>query len=576
MKKQTIILISILIVLLVACTNRSNYHQILIQANSLMTAMPDSALHILQNIIPQQLPTQADKAYYALLFTQAQDKNFILQTKDSLIRTAVQYYDSIKDERMQAKAYYYWGCIYRDSNKQSAAIEKYLTAISLALKINDEPLLGRIYNSMGYLYYLQGLYDRADSIYLKTEQIGIQLKDTSLWAESLLRQGNIKLNQQLYSQAEKNLQQAIHILGDVKQNRMQSTIAATLSSLYGKTGDGAKAIQYAKQTIKFQKDTTHCYRAFLLLGDAYFKMGQYDSANIYINKVLLSPSYADKASAYMRLADIAQIRGEIAQSLEMEKLYSAYKDSLSKTSQRDKVIETEKQVLIKQQKIQYEHFLSQYRYYIFLLIIISILLLYILQRRYQQRIHRQNQERIQSEKVLNQQYSLLKEELKQKEGQIANLQNEITQNLTNEEHRRVLHKELVEMNKQRVALAREALEHLDVYAKVQRIINDYKVKDYSKESLSKEEWLKLIAEIDKDGIITQLGIRYNLSENEVHLCCLSLMNLSLIDKARAMHYKRTTIYRKEKDILEKMGENYQAGKLEVLLKKYIKEAVFSE
>ena len=168
----------------------------------------------------------------------------------------------------------------------------------------------------------------------------------------------------------------------------------------------------------------------------------------------------------------------------------------------------------------------------------------------------------------------LKEELEQKERQIAALQNEITQNFTDEERKKALHKELVEMNKQRIALAQEALEHLDVYAKIRRIIDDYKTKDYSKESLSKEEWLKLIAEIDKDGIIAQLSIRYGLSENEVHLCCLSLMDLSLIDRARAMHYKRTTIYRKEKDILEKMGESYQAGKLETILKKHIEETTF--
>ena len=258
----------------------------------------------------------------------------------------------------------------------------------------------------------------------------------------------------------------------------------------------------------------------------------------------------------------------------MERLYSSYKDSLSQTLQRDKVLETEKHVLIKQQQIQYEHFLTKYRYYILILTIVSISLIYFLRKQYRQSIHRQNQERIQSEKVLNQQYLQLKEELEQKERQIADLQNEITQNFTDEKRRKTLHKELAEMNKQRIALAKEALEHLDVYAKIRRIIDDYKAKDYSKESLSKEEWLKLIAEIDKDGVIAHLSIQYGLSENEVHLCCLSLMDLPLIDRARAMHYKRTTIYRKEKDILKKMGESYQAGKLEILLKKHIEDSVF--
>lgn len=54
-----------------------------------------------------------DRAYYALLLTQARDKNYIVQTDDSLIRTAVQYYDSIGDVQMQAKAYYHWGGVLR-------------------------------------------------------------------------------------------------------------------------------------------------------------------------------------------------------------------------------------------------------------------------------------------------------------------------------------------------------------------------------------------------------------------------------------------------------------------------------
>lgn len=572
MKKRTITAVSTLTILLAACISRTNYDPMLMQADSLMPTRPDIALYILQDVTLQQFSSQADRAYYALLITQAKDKNYIQQTNDSLIRTAVEYYTSTNNKRMQAEAYYYWGCTYRDTNQQSAAIEKYLIAAALASEVDDTQLVGRIYNNIGYLYYLQRLYEKADSIYRKTEKIGIQLKDTSLWAEALSMLGSIKFNQQLYPQAEQDLLKTLRILDHFEQNGIRSDVVATLSSLYGKVGDGRKAIEYAKQNIKLQKDSLHCYRAFLLLGNAYFKINQYDSATIYFNKTLPSQNYAYKASAYMRLADIAKIRGEIVQSLEMERLYSSYKDSIAQASQRDKVLETEKCVLIRQQKKQYEYFLNNYRYYILFLTIVSILFVYFLRKQYRQKIHQQSQERIQSEKNLNQQYLQLKEDIKQKERQIADLQNEITQNFTDEERRKALHKELVKMNKQRIALAQEALEHLDVYAKIRRIIDDYKTKDYSKESLSKEEWLKLTAEIDKDGVIAQLSIRYRLSENEVHLCCLSLMNLPLIDKARAMHYKRTTIYRKEKDILEKMGESYQAGKLETILKKQIEEA----
>ena len=44
-----------------------------------MEEYPDSALHILESIETQQLSAQADRAYYALLLTQARDKNYIVK-----------------------------------------------------------------------------------------------------------------------------------------------------------------------------------------------------------------------------------------------------------------------------------------------------------------------------------------------------------------------------------------------------------------------------------------------------------------------------------------------------------------
>lgn len=112
-----------------ACTDRKEYNESLIQADSLIQSSPDSALNILEGIMPNSLNTKADRAYYALLLTKARDKNYILQKNDSLIETAVRYYDTTKETGMQAQAYYYWGSVYRDKNEQAKAINKYLPAI---------------------------------------------------------------------------------------------------------------------------------------------------------------------------------------------------------------------------------------------------------------------------------------------------------------------------------------------------------------------------------------------------------------------------------------------------------------
>lgn len=152
MRKRTIALIAILTALLAACTEKTDYNTLLVRADSLMNLHPDSALNILESISTESLKTKADRAYYALLLTQARDKNYIVQTDDSLIRIAVRYYDSMRDNRMQARAYYLWGSVCRDKNRQTEAIEKYIRATDLAQKAGDEVLLGRIYANAGYIY----------------------------------------------------------------------------------------------------------------------------------------------------------------------------------------------------------------------------------------------------------------------------------------------------------------------------------------------------------------------------------------------------------------------------------------
>lgn len=129
--------------ILAACT-RSSPNAQLVQADSLMQKFPDSALYFLEKIRPEELNSLEDRAYYALLVTQVQDKNYIFQENDSLIRIAVQYYDSIKSTSMQAKAHYYWGCIWRNREIYPQALGRFFTAISYAQKASDHKLTGYI------------------------------------------------------------------------------------------------------------------------------------------------------------------------------------------------------------------------------------------------------------------------------------------------------------------------------------------------------------------------------------------------------------------------------------------------
>lgn len=84
MAKFLFIIVATLALSLVSC--RDVVVPTLSDAERLMAERPDSAFALLQTIIePEELTGESNRALYALLFTQAQHKNYITVDNDSLI-----------------------------------------------------------------------------------------------------------------------------------------------------------------------------------------------------------------------------------------------------------------------------------------------------------------------------------------------------------------------------------------------------------------------------------------------------------------------------------------------------------
>src|SRR5665647_2009335 len=75
-------------------------------AEEIMEAHPDSALHILQQIQPENLKNESNRALYGLLLYQALDKNDKKLQPDSLIDFSIRYYLDQNDNIHLAKSYF--------------------------------------------------------------------------------------------------------------------------------------------------------------------------------------------------------------------------------------------------------------------------------------------------------------------------------------------------------------------------------------------------------------------------------------------------------------------------------------
>lgn len=542
MKKQTIALIAILTALLTACTETTGYNTTLVQADSLMNLHPDSALNMLESISTDSLKTKADRAYHALLLTQARDKNYIVQTDDSLIQVAVRYYDTHENAPLQARAYYCWGSLYRDRNDYSQAIDKYTIALShINGRSENAELKASLYSNLGYLYYTQGLSTEADSINQRAELLAKSQKDTASLCYTLSQRGMISLEQgkTYYPKAEQQMQQALSIGKAFSDSTILVPIYHSLSMLYSLMPKPGQALLYARLNYSGLKDTQHCYRTFLLLGNAYFINGQYDSAGIFLQKILKAERYYDtKADACMRLSEIAQKKGDMETSILLERKRTMYQDSAQINQQGHDILNT----VIAHERNN-SNTISKRSTYILCTVSTIFLAISFVCIFYFRKKHLQHKaEKKEWEETLQAEIAKAnlrrKQELAEKERENATLQEKVSQLVVKKPTHR-----------------QEEYKTSALYIKVSRITKDLQ-KVETKENLNEEEWSQFTALTNAGwyGIITYLDERYNLSAEEIRICCLYLAQVPVIHMGHFLHIQsRSTIQARTKNILLKMG-----------------------
>ena len=144
------ILTFLLLSLLCSCGGATARPQLEL-AETLMDERPDSSLQILDSIDSSRL-RGADRALYALLLTQARDKNHLDLGTDSMITFAVDYYRTAGDEEHLAKSNYFRGRVRYRSGRSSDALRDFATAEQLAVKTGDEFIAGMSCRGMSDVY----------------------------------------------------------------------------------------------------------------------------------------------------------------------------------------------------------------------------------------------------------------------------------------------------------------------------------------------------------------------------------------------------------------------------------------
>ena len=106
MKTRYFLFLLLFLVTFGACSDPNHITEPLHRAEALMNEDPDSAWAVLSTISPDEMGKNRNRALYALLYTQAQDKTYRDETNDSLISVAVDYYRDTDDVRRKYLLWY--------------------------------------------------------------------------------------------------------------------------------------------------------------------------------------------------------------------------------------------------------------------------------------------------------------------------------------------------------------------------------------------------------------------------------------------------------------------------------------
>ncbi len=566
------------IILFIACNSIDPQQALLNHADSLMQVQPDSALAFLEDMDLSGVKSPADQARYAVLLTQAKDKNYIRHTDDSVIRSAVEYYDSTGDVPMQAKAHYYWGRVCQDKKDKAGAAREYWETVSFAEKADDLEILSLALGNLGLTYTAEGLFEKADSLYARAEAIAMIRKDSVRLVTFLTMRGCINADKESETmelkiansiKAKHYFDQALYLAEKTDNRKQVNTILIYLNTFLKKEEKEETSIELLRDKMCSWEDTTRSYGYYLTLGSAFYRSEHYDSAAYYCIKSLPSTSYFIKAGATNQLAKIALHKGELKRALYWKDLHTNYADTAMRSEHSVDMIVAEYNHRIRRN--DEVHSGDMRTGWIVLSIAAFIIVLLFLSWRYRVRLYRKEKKDKLALTEEKQQMLLLHEDmtvrLVEKEGAIAEkdqlLQAKVEEGDRLEEilkdyekdkiNSLVLQNKMDSLYKDRQELFLNQFSKLPIYQTFLDYIDNY-IEGQS-ELLQKEAWKEFSEELDRTsvGFTERLLHKYPmLNSEDIIFCCVLKANFNYVEASKLFSRSTHAMYKRRNSILDKV------------------------
>ena len=295
----------ILVLLLAGCRQGVNDSAGLVELDSLIAAAPDSAAARLADWPADSLRTAGDRAYHALLLTQARYKAYIPLDSGSLdtINLAVAHYADGHDPDKLMRSLLYKGCVMEELARLDSAMYYYKAAEDHAARSGDTYHRGYALMRMASLFQSHYAKQEAIDCFRQTLSCMRVVREDHDVLYALQELGNLYLTV--------NMDSAKHFIDEALNFSLQLDSCKYAYTLASKAAFCLRAARYdecvshGKESIKLSSDRLTLFSSCNWVAQAYALLGSVDSSRKYF---AMSPLPQSKSDSVLYLRTMASIR----------------------------------------------------------------------------------------------------------------------------------------------------------------------------------------------------------------------------------------------------------------------------
>ena len=271
-----------------------------------------------------------------LSFNELNDFDLAIKYSDELIRLS----KLANDQEKLFHGYFASGNKYISIGKLDVALNKFLKSAEIATKLNSIKLLGMAYLGIADVYSIMGDFSNSQNFYSKAiENLREENEETNLLGSALLNAGDAAFLNNEYDKALAYFEEAGIIYENIDFKIGMAYNLGNIGMVYAEQGKDSLAEKNINEAILILEEIKDYYPISVYLtymSDIYVKKQDWTQAFTFAERSLdLAVQYGLKdqiSEAYLQLHELNELQGMAEESLKNYKNHIVYRDSVTNIS----------------------------------------------------------------------------------------------------------------------------------------------------------------------------------------------------------------------------------------------------